>query len=75
MESAISVTMTREVSSHKSSSLAEAATCKGSLLPGYYILQETRVCTCSYSALTGTHKDCLFLVSEAQQPEIQPLLS
>ena len=27
------------------------------------------------SALTGTHRDCLFLASFAQQPEIQHLVS
>ena len=26
-------------------------------------------------ALTGTHRDCLFLASDAQQPEIQCIVS
>ena len=59
-----SVTMAREVSSHESSCLANCRLLHVSIHCCIVFVQ-------SGSTLTGAHKDCLFLASFAQQPEIQ----
>ena len=47
------------------------AVCKYPLLPGLYSLSKKLVFMPVASAATGGHRDCLFLDSFAQQPEIQ----
>ena len=70
--------MTRAVPSHESSCLANCRLLPVSVhccLNFVLSVQEARVFVPIASALTDAHRDCLFLASFAQQPEIEHLVS